>query len=711
MALTVALSTTFLESLGALPRNVQGKVTDFVQMFKNNPRSPGINYEKIKISVDKKLFSVRIDDNYRGVVVREEESGAYLLLWVDSHDKAYQWAARRRCEVNPKTGVLQIFEAVSEEIAGEPTAAPEGRAEVPGPFADLSDERLLDLHVPKELLPLVRALPDEAAFFARKSSFPIDANENLEFIAAGLTFQDVMRYLAPPRGEGEGDAPPPPGGLGLAESLKKPGSLQAFYVVEGQEELRRILAAPLERWRVFLHPTQRWLANRDFNGPARVLGGAGTGKTVVAMHRAKYLAGQLTGGGRVLFTTFTANLAEDIKDNLRKICSKEELRRIEVVNLDAWVFRFLKSEGFDYKFLKDDELRGLWREAIDGSGEPSFDGAEAFLADEWAKVVVEGEAFTREAYLRARRVGRGARLDRSRRQRIWRVFEEYLELMRKRKVRDWDTAYHECHGICLKSGPVARYQAIVVDEGQDFSAGHLRLVRALAGPRRVNDLFIVGDSHQRIYKRKVVLGRCGIDIRGRGHHLRLNYRTTEETRNYAFAVLRDLSFDDLDGGADDCACRSLTHGEAPRVVNFPNAAQEMEFVVGEILALREAGAVLRNICLAAREDKLLNGYDSKLGEAGLPTRKITRSQGDRRAVEAVRLATMHRIKGLEFQYVFIVAANKGVIPHPVAFAPDSDDLSRAETEAAERCLLYVALTRAQKKAYVTSYGPASELIP
>ena len=435
---------------------------------------------------------------------------------------------------------------------------------------------------------------------------------------------------------------------------------------------------------------------------------AGTGKTVVAMHRAKWLSSQLNGKEKILFTTFTANLAGDIKDNLRKICTVEELRRIEVIHLDAWVSQFLRENDFSYTIVYDNVTEKLWEDAIARSGE-SIDLPPSFYSDEWAKVVAAHEAFTREKYLKVMRIGRGTRLDRKTRMQIWNVFDEYLSLMKEQQVRDVDTAMYEC-SVVLSKNPSAAYSSVIIDEGQDFSANAYRLIRSIIPEEHRNDIFIVGDSHQRIYNKRAVLSKCGINIRGRSSYLRVNYRTTEEIRKYAFAILKDIPFDNLDDEyEEESLCQSLTHGEYPKFMGFKTLTDECDYIVNEITSLTKSGIKPSDICLVARTHKLLDDYKKALPKAGIRVYEIKRNKLDDRTFDGIRIATMHRVKGLEFQYMFIAAANNRVIPLASAIN-ENDPVSKNESLTSEKCLLYVALTRAQKAAYITSYGAKSEFI-
>ena len=694
-AAKVAISEDFLTAFAALPRRIQGKVTEFINKFRNNPQSPGINYEKINGGMDKKIWSVRIDDTYRGIIVRQPETGVYLLLWVDHHDEAYAWARNKKCEINPKTGAIQVFDIVTTPVV-EPAAQDFVL------FAELTDEGLIELGVPEEQIPFVRSIGDAQEFYSKKGSFASDTFEALSWVVEGIPVDEVIELF---KEEKEGSKP----AENLADALDSPLSLKSFVVVEGEEELRRIMAEPLEKWRVFLHPTQRKIVNKNYSGSARVLGGAGTGKTVVAMHRAKHLAAGLKDKERILFTTYTANLASDIKDNLRKICTLDEIRRIDVINLDAWVSQFLREHGYPAEIAYDEKADNLWEEAVTGT---DFSGEfpVSFYEEEYNRVVVAQEAFSLEKYVKASRTGRGTRLDRKKRMQIWKVFEAYQNLMKENQVRDINTAMYECRLLIEKTSSETRYKHVIVDEGQDLSANAFRLLRSIAGEEHENDIFIVGDAHQRIYKNKAALSKCGINIRGRGSVLRINYRTTEEIRKTAFALLNGISFDDLDDSFDTGdRCQSLTHGSVPELIATTNANEEFDEILVKVKGLIDGGVAAKNICIVARTHKLLDDYIAHFTSSGIRCYEIKGNKADDRGRDGIRVATLHRVKGLEFQYVFVVAANNRIIP--LASAIDhTDAVSEQETMTAEKCLLYVALTRAQKGAYISGYGKMSEFL-
>ena len=690
----VVIGDTFLESFARLPSQAQKHTSDFLVKFRSNPTSAAIHYEKIASKLDKKVWSVRVDDTYRGIVIREEETGVFMLIWVDHHDEAYKWAARKRCNINPFTGAIQLYTV--QEIVETVKAA--------CIFGEVTKEEYLELGVPEEQVDYVRSLTSKDAFLASKNILTPDVFEGLSWLLEDIPAKEVIEMMQAERDKGE------PKASDLRTALESAENQRFFRVVEGEEDLQAMLNRPLDKWRVFLHPTQRRIVNKNYSGAARTTGGAGTGKTVVAMHRAKRLAAGLSGHERVLFTTFTANLAADIRDNLSKICSNEELRHIEVINLDAWVGNFMRTAGYEARIeYNETALKNIWEEAIGEAMADDMDLSADFYAEEWARVVIPQHAMNLAKYIRCSRNGRGVRLDRQKRQQVWKVFEIYQRKMKAAGKRDVHWAMDECRTLIEKQHKTL-YPHIIVDEGQDFSRIALELIRGIAGESHPNDIFIVGDAHQRIYRHKTVLSKCGIEVRGRSSILRINYRTTEETRAYAFSILSGIDFDNLDGEAlSNDKCQSLTHGEVPVVKNCRSANSELEFIVKQIRELEQGGVSLKDICLTARTHSMLDNYLQALTREGIRCYELKKEKTDDRQQDGIRLATMHRVKGLEFQYMFVAGMNKGVMPIKQVTEID-EPIARQEAMIAEKCLLYVALTRAQRGAYITSYGKKSEFL-
>lgn len=702
--MTVAVSDSFFTAYSRLPKNQQAKVMNFVNKFRLDPTSGGINYETLKNVKDRRLRSVRIDDDYRGIVCKPSKGNVYLLLWVDKHDAAYQWARNRVCEINPLLGTVQVF-CVDETVELHSDEPAEVKKSIPvGLFDDIRDRELLALGVPEIQLEMIRGIESMAQLNEMADAVPFNVFTALTWLAQGEPLAEVMAILTECGGEEKKAVDTED----FSKALEHPISRQHFQVDPSEDELARMFNAPLEKWRVFLHPLQRKLVERDWNGPVRVLGGAGTGKTVVAMHRAAWLAGQLASlsTGKILFTTFTRNLATDIEVNLKKIVSADQMKRIEVVNLDRWVSGFLKRSGYDHHIVYDDRTSELWKTALTlKPDDPLL--PDSFFHQEWEQIIQPHEITSFAQYVKAPRTGRGVPLNRRQRKQIWPVFEEYQMLMAEHNLREPADAMRDARLLMEKEGAQLPYTAVIVDEAQDMGAQAFKLLRAMV-PETANDLFIVGDAHQRIYNKKVVLGQCGIKIVGRSRRLKVNYRTTEETRQWASGLMTGVTVDDLDGGKDSLSGYvSLVHGTPPTVLHFDTMADEVSAICDHLEQIRETDDIFRSTCMVARTNQLLDDYENALTEKGIPVYRLSGFDPEDRSQSGVRLATMHRVKGLEFDHVILFGINKGTVPLPT---PDliSDDVSVKEmAEARERSLLFVAATRAKKTVMVTSYGEKS----
>ncbi len=701
--MTVAISNEFLLAFTNVQKSQQRQVREFIEKFREQPDAPGINYEPIKSAKGKDLYSVRVNQAYRAVVFRPASSSVYVLTWVDRHDEAYRWAERKKFVVNPATGALQVVSIEASEEAEKAPPAVVKDSTPPGLFDGVKDKHLLRLGVPEDLIPLVRTIRNDAELERLEQRFPQEAYESLFMLASGYSLQEVLNE----RKAGDEHVDPED----FEAALKKEDSQRRFYVVEEAKELSEILNAPLEQWRVFLHPKQRRLVRMKANGPVRVLGGAGTGKTVVAMHRAKYLAQEVFPAkeDRILFTTFTRNLAADIQVNLRKICPVDVLSRIEVINIDAWVGNFLQSQGFRHERQLNADKSEAWAFALNQA--PADLGlSPSFYRTEWEQVVQEQDVRDAASYVKASRVGRGTRLSRQQKKQIWPVFQEYRAQLNEQGKKEFVDLIRDARGLIESKKIPLPYRAVVVDEAQDMSAETFRLIRALV-PEGPNDLFIVGDAHQRIYRRKASLGQCGINIRGRGRKLRVNYRTTEETRRFAVAILEGLEIDDLDGGLDDQkGYVSLTHGRPPVIRSFSDFSEEIEFLTKLIESWKAEGFDEASVCLVARTRKLLGVYAGQLQEAGFQTYQIRPDVAEQRSQPGLRLATLHRVKGLEFEHICVVGANDGTIPFGPELDHAEDSVAARNAETRERLLLYVALTRARRSAVVTAYGTPSRFL-
>lgn len=705
--MTIAISNDFLSAFSNVQKSQQRQVREFIEKFREHPDNPGSNYEVIQSAKDRHLYSIRVNQAYRAIVFHPPSSDVYILTWVDHHDEAYRWAERRQFAVHPSTGALQVYTAEATEAPVSATPTLRGRAPEPGPglFASVKDKYLLRLGVPNDLIPLVRQIESDFDLEQAETQLPAEAYEALFLLASGYSIEEVFREVEKP----EEDAPTIDT-TDFAAALQNEDSQRRFFTVAPDDkDLQQMLNAPLEQWRVFLHPKQKRLVRMIANGPVRVLGGAGTGKTVVAMHRARFLAEEAFPKDRILFTTFTKNLATDIQENLRTLCSVDGLSRIDVVNLDAWVSNFLSAQGYKPKVVFDEDENQAWEYAL-AKAPTDLGLLPTFYRAEWEQVVQAQNVTDGEQYMRVSRVGRGTRLSREAKKRIWPVFQEYRAELNTQGKKEYVDLLRDARGLMESKKLQPPYRAVVVDETQDMSAEALRLIRALV-PEAGNDLFLVGDAHQRIYRNRASLSQCGINIKGRGKKLKVNYRTTDEIRRFAVTLLEGRDVDDLDGGKDtQQGYMSLTHGEAPQVRHLASTAEEAAFVSRSVAELIDQGAAPESICVVGRTKNIVQSFAEALRESGLQVYEIKRNAAEQRNKPGIRVATMHRVKGLEFEHVLVVSANEGVLPLAIAVADAEDEVGRRRSEMSERSLLYVALTRARRSATVTSSGTASPFL-
>jgi superfamily I DNA/RNA helicase/mRNA-degrading endonuclease RelE of RelBE toxin-antitoxin system len=706
----VGISDDFLEAFAKIPKAKQRRVREFMEKFRADPRQPSIHLEPIHGMRDEKVRTVRIGDDYRAIVIHPPTGDLFLCVWVDHHDEAMRWAKNKRFEINPVLGSLQVYEVKEGSVVppasapklDDPELVPPGRL-----FAGKSNADLLRCGVPQALLPAVRALRVEADLDDLSHYLPAEASDALYYLAAGGTVDEAIAEAGKQAGKAVDVTD-------FAKALEHPATQWKFKLIESERELLEVLDAPLARWRIFLHPSQRSLVNMNANGPVRVLGGPGTGKTVVAMHRAKHLVSKVftSKDHRILFTTFTKNLARDIEEQLAGLCGmdaagRELMARVDVKHLHAWAPKYLESQGVRFKMLGTTaESNHFWDEAF--ADAPNLQFPRSFYRDEWARVVQPNEIRDASRYMTVRRAGRGTALTRAQRQHVWAVMERYRMALDRAGKLELADVMRECR-LYLERQSTRPYRAVVADEVQDFGAPELRLLRALVAPGP-NDVFLVGDAHQRIYATRCSLGACGLETRGRSKRLRVNYRTTRQISAFATALLTGVSVDDLDDETDELrGYRSLRDGPRPTILTTDSEREEEKAILDTLARWRKEGRD-EEICIAARTHALVGGrYATILKTAGIPYVEIE-TESDAKAGPGVRLATMHRIKGLEFPRVLIAGVQDGTVP--LALGPDElpDEAAKQDHEERERLLLFVAATRARDELVLTGFGAPSPFV-
>lgn len=716
----LAISKDYFPAYARLPRKAQRKADEFLRKFEQDSMAASIHLEPIKHAVDGQLRSARIGDDYRVILRAPEHGDVFLVLWADHHDEAYRWAETKQTAIHPATGSLQIFdvtgaaEAVSE-VASSPAPAAKAAttrvAEPVGLFAARSDDDLFLAGVPQALMPSVRALVGDDDLDRLLPHLPPETGEVLTALAAGISLdealEEVLGRVAAPAAA---PTPPPIDVTDVPAALARDTTQRQFRLLDADFDLDAALKYPLDLWRVFLHPRQRKLAQSRTKGPTRVLGGAGTGKTVVALHRAAFLAREVftRPDDRVLFTTFNVNLAHDLQAQLGKLLEPDQLARVEVVNIDSWASTYLRSRGVSVRPAFDKDQRQHFEAAYEVYGVDRY--PLDFYRMEWREVIQEQGLRTEEEYVRAVRTSRGLPLGRAERRTLWPVFAAYRDNLEHAGLTEPLDILRRARTELEMAAAAPRYRSVVVDEAQDFAADGLRLVRAIAGPEHPDDLFLVGDAHQRIYGRPVALSRCGILVRGRrSQTLRVNYRTTGAICRWAMAILADVKVDDLDdGAADRRGYVSLREGPAPELHPRSTTADEERGVVAVVKAAIDEGTPAEAICVVARtRGPLEDRFGPALERAGL---NVVLLEQEEPRQPGVRLATMHRVKGLEFAIVVMVAIGEHDIPHSTPELRSEDPVMSAQALQRERSLLYVAASRARDELHVFWAGEPSPFV-
>lgn len=675
----VALSNSLASIARKLSPTDAQRVWTFLAKFGENPAHPSLSLERIDKAKHDDLWSGRISDSLRAVIHKDGE--IWTVLYVGQHDDAYNWAKTRTIERHIKTGALQVV--VAPEVVALIVKGDTKELSKPGLFAQYADDYLLSLGLPPIWLPTTRQIRSKDVLLNTVLELPEEVAQRLLDLAEG-------GFVTPP--------------VPLAEdrpTIESQDTKQRFFVLEDNVDLQRMLEAPLATWVVFLHPSQRKLATGTFNGPVKITGTAGTGKTVVALHRARHLARL---GKRVLLTSFVSTLCRNLERSLQVLCTPEELERITVTTVHQQAKEIIREAGESITAVNDETIKNLINR-FHYSGCP-FDRASLWL--EWEKMIQPQGITAWGEYRIASRAGRGSPLSVKDRKSVWQVFEQVLDTLQIRKIIDWS-------GLCryarafLESGNVqSSFDAVIVDELQDLRPQEIRLLAALAG-QGTDCLMLIGDGGQRIYPGGFNLKTLGIDTRGRSHTLRMNYRTTEQIHNFAERIVGSSS-DDLNGSWEKRhGTLSSFRGPKPILEGFKTQQQQFEFIANQVSQILDEAIIAPDeIAILVRTNELLDPIEQHLNKAGLPCHRLD-SKEDSKTL-ALNLGTMHRAKGLEFKVVFVINVSDDLVPLSYAILNLADLQAREEAIAREQQLLYVSVTRARDEVFITWVGQPSRFL-
>ncbi len=684
MGMDFRIADTFTDSLARLTGEEQkaAKMTAFDLQL--NPANPGMSFHKLDKAKDKNFWSVRVSSDIRIIVHRGDSS--LLLCYVDHHDKAYAWAERRKLETHPKTGAAQLVE-IRETV--QEILVPVYVQQKPDAvllFSGTSDDELLSYGVPPEWLADVRQAT-ENSLLTLADHLPAEAAEALLELATGGKPR-ILDFLA------EQKSP-----------FDHPDAQRRFRVMVDVEELQRALDCPWEKWTVFLHPEQRQLVERDYSGPARVSGSAGTGKTVVALHRAAVLV-RANPEARVLLTTFSDTLANALQAKLKWLLSNEPrlAERIDVYSLEAIGLRLYKSRIGAVSVASREQIRSLIDAASQVVGGHKF--SPHFLLTEWEQVVDSWQLKGWEAYRDVARLGRKTRLPETQRKVLWSIFERVQVELRALNLLTMSEVFTTLAAKVAENGKVI-FDHAIVDEAQDIGIAHLRFLAAI-GSGRPNALFFAGDLGQRIFQQPFSWKSLGVDVRGRSRTLRINYRTSHQIRLQADRLLGP-TVTDVDGFTEDRSDTvSVFNGPQPTVHVLKTIHDEIESVANWLRARTQAGFLAHEFGVFVRSEAQVDRASQAVAAAGLPFKVLDEHVDTESGY--VSIGTMHLAKGLEFRAVVVMACDDEVIPLQERIETVGDDADLQEVYDTERHLLYVACTRARDELLVTSVSPASEFL-
>ena len=688
------LSDTCYEPLFALPKKIQSKVINFQRKFRECTTANGMHLEPIAQFNDASMRTARIDDNYRAVIGIIDDN-AYLL-YVGTHENAYNWGIRKELVWNDHTQACQL---VTVHQITE-TVVKKDESEESYPYANVSEAQWLKIGVPEDLIAQVRLIKSLDDLELLEEYLPTDAFENIYNLLDGEKIDDIIAEIEDGQAKESED------------QLLSNNNKRRFVELTDDDELQRILDNDMDKWQLFLHPSQQKLVDADYKGTMKVSGGAGTGKTVAALHRLKHLSGNPE--AKILFTTYTGTLRENLEELVKKMGINRS--RCTLSNIDQVLIETARQYNVKdgYKILDysgDEESLKLWREVLE-TEVTEFD--EKFLYDEYIDVIVYFGNTDVKSYMLQQRVGRTKALSRKQRMEIWKLVEKYIELKQERKVVDRLELFNETTQF-LNDNNIRPYTNVIADEFQDFSNPELKFLRALVAEGR-NDLFLTGDPMQRIYSgRKINFGAAGINVRGvRSRRLKINYRTTEPIKKVAVSVIKGLAFDDMDGGTESMnGYVSLIHGgEKPIYKIVGSATDEVNQTVEWVKECINNQINANDICIAAPSMGLMKDLQSYLHTNGIAY-KVLKGTSKQGASNGISLCTLHSLKGLEFKVVVLIGINERNIPSKVTERYPfigMDALDKKEFLSSKRSLLYVAITRARQLVYMVGYGDPCGLV-
>lgn len=665
----VVIADSFQRALHRLSAEEQAAVKQTCFDFVQCPTATGFSIHRLDKAQDKNWWSLRVNDEIR--IIFSHQDNYYVLCYVGHHDDAYRWAEKRRFE-KVDGNILRIV-LLQEEIQRIIK-----KQEVDAPLSRYDSGYLRRLGVPEEWVEPLRYASEED-LIELIDDFPAEVWERIEKLFRGEIVPEPIK-------------------VNVADPMKHPDTRRRFWTPGSYEELKRALDMPWEKWLVYLHPQQRLAVERRYNGPAKVTGAAGTGKTVVALHRTREMV-QRYPSKRILLTTFSKSLAERLRYQLGLLLGNIP-GNVHVQHLHQFAVRWWKNVG-QLQMVETSEQEQCLEQLYERAEVPV---SLAFLRLEWQMVIEPWNIRTLEAYLRAERIGRKVALSQDRRRQIWKVFEQMWQWLDNQSALTWSTL---CYRVAEKVREKPPFRCVIVDEAQDFGPAELTLARALCAEQE-DDLFLCGDAGQRIYRVITPWSRLGIATQGRSTRLYVNYRTTAQIQHHAEKLLPEVIDTDESEEASYLRPLAVLRGEKPVQRFFTCREAEVEALSEWIWSLLREGYRPDDIAVFARAKTVLEEIVPELEKRGLTCFQL--SEGAASQPDYIAAGTTHRAKGLEFKAVAVVGVDDFWFPCQPELQRLEDPSEREAFINQERQLLYVACTRARERLWISCAGKPSRFL-
>ncbi|MFT4086119.1 MAG: 3'-5' exonuclease [Gordonia sp. (in: high G+C Gram-positive bacteria)] len=714
-------------------------IMNFLGKLGKDDTASGLHIEPINNSADKRARTGRVNQSFRAVVYKLVDSAGhvtYVYVGTFGHDEGTEFARTHVLKVNENSGITELIKQTmpSDEVPSPPTAPPVPQS------VDITVDRkslrecefilsdLTDLGIDATLAEAALEISNDDEFEAiLTSDYPAWQSTAMLDIYMGTSLAEVRSIYELDRKSGTSEDDDSDDAT--IAGLKHPAARMEFGFIEPDDDLESAIKEPdFNRWRLYLHPSQAKFANGDYSKSYRVTGGAGTGKTVILLHRARMLA-QKNPQARIVLTTFNKVLAESLADQMRRLSKTVTFAKnpgdvgVFIGSIDSIAHRVLTGAktlgdsdgepgpvsrvlGSRTPSIMGDVGRFPWKAAIYAVPDlPAELRSESFFQAEYTTVVLPNRTTTEAQYLKVRRQGRGVALNKARRKQVWSVIAGYRASAAVDGATDFDERIAIAAEVLRTTGPIADH--VLVDEAQDLTPSRLQLLRALVAPGP-NDLFLAEDGHQRIYGQRIVLSHYDIDVRGAARKLTLNYRTTKQNLDYALTILSGADYTDLSGDAEGTAdYRSSRRGPDPVMIQADNLADEYAKIAATVTTWIDEGVAGQAIGLLVPTQNQAQQLTAALRERDVSSVLVDRDTRSSR--EAPQVMTMHRSKGMEFQRVVLSGVSEKNVPrkHLVDSLPEGE---REDAVRRERSLLYVAATRARDALVVVWSGKKSSIL-